>query len=79
MIEIPKTWKFTTGDSEQGNELIQTIVDLTGLPGTLVVRELEGIVKKSGHQIENLTLDQLRGALIGYLESLHPEFSKNLM
>jgi hypothetical protein len=54
-----------------GNELIQTLAGLAGLPSGVLENELEVILGKSGRsQSEGLTLDDLRVALAAHLEEL---------
>lgn len=57
-----------------GQELIQQLVDLTGLPADLVHRELDQILELSGQKSGNLTLDELRGAMLAYLEALQESY-----
>lgn len=57
-----------------GVELINTIVSLTGLPIESVQSEMDHIIKRSGQNAEELTLTQLREALLTYLET----FGENL-
>lgn len=57
-----------------GQELIQTVVTLSGLPESLVRLELDQILENSGQSSQNLTLDQLRQALAAHLESLQADF-----
>lgn len=57
-----------------GHELIQTIVSLTGIPEILMRKELDQILDSSGQDPQNLTLDQLRLALVAHLEALQAEF-----
>lgn len=65
----------------EGEDLIQTLVSLTGLPEALANEEVNQILELSGHQPEtkrsDLTLDELRAALIAYLETLEPEFPQS--
>jgi hypothetical protein len=56
-----------------GAELISTLVTLTGLPETWIRRELDGILSKAGCQRENLTLDELRMALMAFLETMQDD------
>ena len=58
-----------------GEELIQTVVNLSGLPESLAQNEMDRILELSGQNSNNLTLDQLRQAMIAYLESMHEEFA----
>jgi hypothetical protein len=60
-----------------GQSLIQTIVSLTELPEPLVHQEMNGILQLSGHQSENLTLDQLRLAMLSYLEAIQAEMGED--
>ncbi len=57
-----------------GQELIQTVLSLTGLPEPWVRIELDEILESSGQNCENLTLKQLRQALVAHLESLQADF-----
>jgi hypothetical protein len=63
------------GACEGGKELISTVVSLTGLPEDLVARELEGILVRAGCKPESLTLDDLRIALMAYLDSMHNDLA----
>ena len=62
-----------------GEALLQTVVSLTGLPEPLMHEELGKIVVESGHSTENLTLDELRSAMISYLESLQSEMEQEML
>jgi hypothetical protein len=53
-----------------GQELIDTVVSLTELPDPLVREELDQILQLSGKNSEEVTLDELRKAMLIYLESL---------
>lgn len=53
-----------------GHELIDTVVSLTGLPEGLVQEELGQIIQNAGHSTSTVTLDQLREAMLAYLESV---------
>ena len=57
----------------KGEELLETIAALTGLPDEAVREELNKIVAEAGHNDEELTMDQLRSAMLGYLETLSAE------
>lgn len=56
-----------------GTELVDAVVSLTDLPEPQVKNELDGILEKAGCQAENLTLDQLRAAMLVYLEQIQME------
>lgn len=53
-----------------GVQLIEKVASLTELPQTLMEEELGRILEVSGHSPEALTLDQLREAMLAYLEVL---------
>jgi hypothetical protein len=59
-----------------GQELIQKLITLTGLPEPLVNQELEQILGPSSDQTSELTLEELRAAMIQYLEHCQAEFEK---
>jgi hypothetical protein len=58
---------------EQGAELIQKLVTLTGMPEELMHEELGGILQQAGEDASTVTLEQLRSAMILYLEQLERE------
>jgi hypothetical protein len=57
-----------------GQILLQTIVSLTGLPEDLIRGELDQIISGSGQDSKSLTLEQLREAMVGYLEGMQADF-----
>ena len=63
-------------DNFGGQSLIQKLVTLTGLPKSVLENELQGWIRASGHDLNQLTLDQLRLVLLDYLEFLHAEMGK---
>ena len=52
-----------------GNSLFKAVTELTGLPETQIANELTRIVRGSGSNPESLTLEELRAAMLAYLES----------
>lgn len=62
-----------SANGSKGEELLETVISLTGLPEALVSEELEEILAKSGHSSGSLTLDQLRESLLLYLEQIQEE------
>lgn len=54
-----------------GQQLIQTVVDHTGLPEELVHREITQILELTGTSSDRLTLDDFRQAMLAYLEQMH--------
>lgn len=78
-MDVPKLDKLEvqteTQTEQKGHELIQTLVSLTGLPESLASQEMEQILEMSGHAPAartDLTLDELRQAILTYLEALAP-------
>jgi len=62
-----------------GPELIQTLVTLTAgqeLPEQWVRGELDKMIENAGHSDDTLTLEQLRHAVIAYLQMLEEEESR---
>lgn len=67
-------------DQQQG-PIFKQLLELTGLPEELVRPELENLLIGLGQdaeQVHHLGLDELRGALVHYLESIHAELSETL-
>lgn len=62
-------------EPSRGAELIQTIVALTGLPESAVSKELETILSGMGVDPAEVTLDQMREALLVYLDT----FQRDMM
>jgi len=58
----------------EGQELVETVVELTGLPESIMEEEVEAILEYSGQEIKDLSLEQLRKAMIDYLEELNLQF-----
>ncbi|MDR3606555.1 MAG: hypothetical protein P4M08_04140 [Oligoflexia bacterium] len=59
----------------QGSQLIDTLVTLTGLPEAVAHDELDQILAQVGNQAgsrNDLTLNELRQALLLYLETFQP-------
>ena len=54
-----------------GFAIVSEVVQHTGLAGTLIEPELSAIIESAGHSASTLTLEQLRAAMLTYLESLH--------
>jgi len=57
----------------QGENLIDQIVTLTGLPESWVTKEIDQILKISGFTNQQITIESLRSALLLYLDSLNDE------
>lgn len=54
-----------------GLALVSEVVHHTGIAGTLIEPELSAIIEGAGHSASTLTLEQLRAAMLSYLESLN--------
>lgn len=65
---------FQTEEEPGGQALIEKLVVLTGLPDLLVRPELDQIIENAGQSSNHLTLEQLRSALVSYLEGLQADF-----
>jgi hypothetical protein len=53
-----------------GLELLDTVAQMTGLPEPLVQQELHEILESAGQNAGSVTLEQLREAMLLYLEAL---------
>lgn len=56
-----------------GEELLEEVASLTGLPPDWVQTELTKIVTNSGHKPEDLTLDELRTSMLAYLDEMQKD------
>ena len=56
---------------KSGQDLIQTVISHTRLPKKLIQKELHGILENAGASHKNLTIEQLRSAMLDYLKSIH--------
>jgi len=59
-------------EQKTGNELLDLVADLTGLHDPRMRKEMDEMLKNSGCSSEEATLDDLRAALLIYMESLAP-------
>ncbi|MBI2712192.1 MAG: hypothetical protein HYX41_04925 [Bdellovibrio sp.] len=59
-----------------GNELLEVLVSLTGLPQEWIIREIEQILAKTGKTPQEMTLDHLREALMVHLNSVYLEMGQ---
>ena len=63
--------------NQEGADLISTVLALTGLPEDKMKAELDTIIEDSGHSQQSLTLDELRAAMLRYLDSFQPDFASD--
>ena len=64
-------------DTLGGEDLIATVVALTGLPTESMQTELETLIEDAGQDSKNLTIEDLRAAMISYLETLQAELEQS--
>ena len=57
--------------TEKGKALFETIIDQSGLPKEVAHRELNYVIEEMGLTKEELTLNQLRAAMMQYLENIN--------
>ena len=68
--------EFSESQAEpNGQDLIQKLVTLTGLPESWARQVLDDVLNHYGQSPKNLTLDQLREVLIAYLEATQAELA----
>ncbi len=67
----------TDNTEPEGQELFQTLVSLSGLPEGLIQPELFDILDNHGQNPSELTLVELRHAMVAYLEKIHQEVAQN--
>lgn len=75
------TWMGKKVEAEAGESLCQTLVSLTGLPEEMMEKELGKIIESAGKNKEDITLDELRAAMLEYLEIINEHMtnpSKNV-
>lgn len=57
-------------EAVQGQQLLESIIELTGVPAPQMEKIIHEILDKTGRTVDSLTLDDFRGAMLAYLESL---------
>jgi hypothetical protein len=60
-------------DLPKGWELVELLAELSGLSQDWAAGELERLLEKQGINIEQVTLDEVRGVLAELLASLEPQ------
>ena len=61
-------------NTQELQDLIETLIETTDLPEEWIRAEISSILAASHHENDAWTMDQLRSALLIYLESLRPSF-----
>jgi hypothetical protein len=57
--------------------LLSTLAELTGMSKDFVKKEIECILEQAGRSSENFNLDDLRFAMMSYLDQIHLEQQTN--
>jgi len=57
-----------------GQELVEKVIELTEIPDPRMEQEVHAILEYSGQEEQSLTLEQLRKAMLEYLEELNLHF-----
>ena len=57
-------------ETAQGAELLENIIELTGMPAPEMGKIIQEILDKTGRSVDSLTLDDFRSAMLVYLHSL---------
>jgi hypothetical protein len=66
------------GGAMAGRDLIQKIVELTGLPSEAAALELINLIKKSGRDPEMVSLSDVRTILASYMQDTLLEAKREL-
>lgn len=59
-----------------GKQLMETVIEGTGLPDSMVRDEFQNLLDKHGLTAESLTLDDLRRVMADYLQDVFLEIKK---
>lgn len=62
--------RVTTRAGKRGRELLNQVIALTGIPSKTIHQELKAILDRKNIDINELTLEQLRGAVATYLREI---------
>ena len=63
-----------SNQESSGENLVRTVITLSGLPEASAEQELGHVLKNAGENPANVTLEGLRAAMLAYLESMQAEF-----
>ena len=67
---LKKKTKKSRRKQSHGADLLNQVIALTGIPAKHIRKELKSILDRKGIDVENLTLDQLRGVVACYLREI---------
>ncbi len=56
-----------------GQELVESVVSLSGLPEMVIRSELDELLDQHGFSHDDLTLGELRVAMLSYLEAINED------
>lgn len=60
----------------EGASVLQEVVQMTGLPEDYLNEEISGFLGTTDKTVNDLSLEQLRAALLNYLESINEEMTQ---
>lgn len=63
----------TQQDADKGEELVRKIIQLSGLPQDQVQDEIHDLLNQIGTNHKEVTIDELRNAMLLYLETIQRE------
>ena len=66
------------GENAKATEVLQEVVQLTGLPESYLDSEISELLGTTSTSVNDLSLDQLRAALLNYLETVNEEINAEL-
>lgn len=73
---MDRSRKGTASEAVEGTQLLNQLVELSGLPEKEARSEIDAILGHAGVKGEETTLESLRAAMLSYLEALDAEMSK---
>lgn len=60
-----------------GNDLLNTVIQATDLPESLIEKELHQLLSSAGFNKDTVTLDDLREVMAQYLQTVFLELAEN--
>ncbi|MBS1958031.1 MAG: hypothetical protein JST80_01030 [Bdellovibrionales bacterium] len=61
----------------EGAAVLQEVVQMTGLPEDYLNTEISGFLGTANGTVNELSLEQLRAALLNYLETINDEINQS--
>ena len=65
------------GEQPEGATVLQEVVQMTGLPEDYLNTEISQFLGTTNGTVNDLSLEQLRAALLNYLESINEEMTRS--